>query len=329
MFSLRFDMRLAPGGDARAAYQAAIEMAAWAEPVLDPFIVVSEHHASEDGYLPSPATFVSALAAATESTSFLVAAAVLPLYDPVRLAEEIAVVDHLSNGRVGWVLGLGYRPEEYALMGVDWDRRGQIADEKLAMLLDALAGHDLSSHGRPGSVHPTPGEGLQLYWGGGSPVAARRAARFDLGLFAQADRPGLADAYNAACAAEGREPGICFLPPAGQPFACFVADDLDQAWQDLGPALMRDVAEYAAWNGGTVEQAANLSRSSTLDGLRAEAGAHRILTVAEAVDLLDEHALTLHPLCGGLDPEVAWRYLRLVGEQVAPALAERRKARPV
>ena len=138
MIGLRFDMRLGPDTDPRSAYRAAIEMVEWSEESFAPFVTLSEHHAVADGYLTSPATLAAAMAARTSSTFFLVTAAILPLYDPVRLAEEIALVDHISGGRVGWVLGLGYRPEEYAMLGVDFARRGRIADEHLATPLDAL-----------------------------------------------------------------------------------------------------------------------------------------------------------------------------------------------
>src|SRR3546814_6213215 len=62
-------------------------------------IAVSEHHASDDGFLPSPIVMASAIAAVTKRTPIAIAAALLPLYDPVRLAEEMIVLDHISRGR--------------------------------------------------------------------------------------------------------------------------------------------------------------------------------------------------------------------------------------
>ena len=69
---------------------------------------------SPDGFLPSPLVLASAMAARTRQVSFMVAAASLPFYDPIRLAEDMAVLDHISNGRVSYVFGLGYRAEEFA-----------------------------------------------------------------------------------------------------------------------------------------------------------------------------------------------------------------------
>ena len=97
MFRLRFDMR-APGctAEERARlYEAALEMSAYADEHGCQGIAISEHHASDDGYLPSPLTMAAAVAAVTSRAPIMVAAALLPLYDPVRMAEEMVVLDHL------------------------------------------------------------------------------------------------------------------------------------------------------------------------------------------------------------------------------------------
>src|SRR3546814_7972907 len=89
-------------------------------------------------FLPSPIVMASAIAAVTKRTPIAIAAALLPLYDPVRLAEEMIVLDHISRGRAIFTLGIGYRPDEYELHGVEYRRRGAIADEKLEILLQHL-----------------------------------------------------------------------------------------------------------------------------------------------------------------------------------------------
>lgn len=99
MFTLRFDMRApAQGAPAVELYAAATEMCAWAEGRGCPAAVLCEHHGSDDGYLPSPLMPASAIAARTERLA-LSPVVILPLYDPVRLAEEMAVLDIISNGR--------------------------------------------------------------------------------------------------------------------------------------------------------------------------------------------------------------------------------------
>ena len=66
----------------------------------------------------------------------------------------------------------------------------------------------------------------------------------------------------------------------------------------------------------------SLTKGSTVEELRAANGSHRVVTVDEAVALIQrDGALGLQPLCGGLDPEVAWPYLRRVVDEVLPSVA--------
>jgi alkanesulfonate monooxygenase SsuD/methylene tetrahydromethanopterin reductase-like flavin-dependent oxidoreductase (luciferase family) len=315
MFILRFDLR-APRKDAQqraALYRAAIEMATFADESGCTSIVISEHHASDDGYLPSPFPLAAGMAAVTTSTPIVVAAALLPLYEPVRLAEDIITLDHISEGRAMVVLGLGYRPVEYELHGVDYARRGAIADEKLATLLDTLRAAGAGSR-RP-TVTPPPYSSPMpvIAWGGRSPAAARRAGRNGLAFFAQTNARGLRETYEQEARAHGHEPGLCLMPSPDAPLIVFVNDDLDAGWSDVGTSMLADAVSYREWNeaAGTFEGTASLSLGRTVEELRAECGAHRVVTTADATDLVREHGpLGLHPLCGGLEPEIAWPYLR-------------------
>jgi alkanesulfonate monooxygenase SsuD/methylene tetrahydromethanopterin reductase-like flavin-dependent oxidoreductase (luciferase family) len=324
MFLMRFDMRApeigAPTGE---LYAAALEMAAFAETRGAITAVVCEHHTMADGYLPSPLVLATAMAARTTTLPIMTAALILPLYDPIRLAEDMAVLDIISGGRVSYVMAVGYRPEEYEHHGVEFRRRGKLADEQLTLLLRAKTGEPFEHEGRRVHVTPapvTPG-GPRIIWGGGSPAAARRAARFGLDLFAQGGGPAVEEAYAAECAALGREPGFCMVPSTDMATTVFVAHDLDAAWAELGPHLLHDVTAYAALNPGNTHTA-SLSTATTVDELRAEDRTHRIVTVDEAVAMIRAgKPLPLQPLVGGLPPEIAWRYLHVVTDDVMPALA--------
>lgn len=323
MFTLRFDMRApATGAPAADLYAAAIDMAAYAESQGCLSALLCEHHGAEDGYLPTPTVLASAMAARTTTLPITIAVVLLPLYDPVRLAEEMVVLDLVSRGRVLYVAAIGYVPSEYEMYDVDFHRRGRIADEKLALLLRAKTGEAFVHEGRRIHVTPaplTPG-GPMVAWGGGSLAAARRAGRNGLGFFAQKEDPALGVAYADAARAAGHEPGMCILPPIDMPTTVFVADDVDRAWDELGEYLMHDVRSYAAWNEGNTDTS-SLSFATTAEELRAENRSHRIMSVDEAVAFVRAGApLGLHPLIGGLPPETAWRYLRVVTEQVMPAL---------
>lgn len=322
MFTMRFDMR-APvtGAPTTELYDAALEMAAWAESRGALAAIVCEHHGMSDGYVPSPLILSTAMAARTTTLAIMVAAVVLPLYDPVRLAEDMVVLDIISRGRVSYVAAVGYVPEEYGMHDVDFHRRGAIAEEYLGILLQAKSGAPFERRGRTVQVTPapvTPG-GPRVAWGGGSEAAARRAGRHGLDFFAQRTAPGLEDAYRAEAAAHGRTPGTCMLPGDDTTTALFVAEDVDRAWEELGPYLMHDVAMYAALNEGS-PHSASLSSATTAEELRAADASHRIVSVGQAVDLIASgELLQLHPLIGGLPPEVAWRYLRTVVDDVLPA----------
>lgn len=323
MFTMRFDMR-APGKDAaqRAAlYRCAIDMAAWADDRGCASVIVSEHHASDDGYLPSPFALASAMAAVTSSVPIVVAAAILPLYEPVRMAEDMIVLDHISAGRAMFVLGLGYRPVEYELHGVSYKDRGRVADEKLAALLETLRA---AAAGTGVTPPPFSATGPLISWGGTSRAAARRAGRNGLGFIAQTDTPELQTVYEQAARDAGHEPGMCILPSPSLPLSVFVNDDVDVGWAEVGEALLADAVPYYDWNieAGSAEGTASLDSARTVDELRDERGSHRVVTVAEAADLVRTYgSLSLQPLSGGLDPEVAWPYLRRVVDEVLPAAA--------
>ena len=323
MFVMRFDMRApAFGAPTTELYPTALEMAAWAESRGGLMAVICEHHTMADGYLPSPVVLATAMAARTSTLPIMVAVVVLPLYEPVRLAEDIVVLDIISGGRVSYVGGVGYRPEEYEHHGVDFHRRGRIADEQLALLLRAKTGESFEHEGRRIHVTPppvTPG-GPSVAWGGGTEVAARRAGRVGLDFIGQGGGPSMEDAYAEEARAHGHEPGFCLVPPLDTTTTLFVAHDVDRAWAEIGPHLLHDVTSYAALNEGNTHTA-SLTTASTVDELRAEDRTHRIVGVDEAVDVIrGGEPLQLQPLVGGLPPEIAWRHLRIVTDDVMPRL---------
>jgi alkanesulfonate monooxygenase SsuD/methylene tetrahydromethanopterin reductase-like flavin-dependent oxidoreductase (luciferase family) len=321
---MRFDMRVpSTGAPAKDIYSAALDMAAWGDTRGCRSVVLCEHHMSDDGYLPSPTVLAGAMAARTSSVLITVAVVILPLYNPIRLAEEMAVLDLLSGGRVMYVAAIGYRSEEYEMYGVDFSRRGKLADELLPVLLRAKTGEAFEHDGRQIQVTPTPitPGGPVVSWGGGSPAAARRAGRTGIGFFAQGGGEELASVYEEAALAAGHQPGMCIVPPTDMTTTVFVAEGLDRAWDDLGPYLMHDVRSYSAWNEGRTDTA-SLSFAESIDELRAENRTHRIVSVEEAVELVRAGVpLPLHPLVGGLPPQIAWPYLELAGHAVHVATA--------
>src|SRR4051812_32914898 len=131
-----------------ARYRAALEMAAYADEHGITTVQTEEHHGVGNNWLPSPFAFAGSVFGATRRIAVTVSAIIGPLYDPLRLAEDIAVLDLVSGGRLVTVSGIGYRPAEYEQQGVEWGRRGKLQDELLETLLKAWTGEEA----RPGGV---------------------------------------------------------------------------------------------------------------------------------------------------------------------------------
>ena len=110
MFLMRFDLRSPDPARTTELYAAAIEMVEWAETAAACGRGV-ERRTSPMVSCPRRSSSRRRWRLRTQQVSFMVAAALLPFYDPIRLAEDMAVLDHISNGRVSYVFGLGYRQE--------------------------------------------------------------------------------------------------------------------------------------------------------------------------------------------------------------------------
>src|SRR5258706_6224904 len=114
MIGIRFDLRVPSFAATTHAelYQACLDQCAWADALGLDVVVLSEHHGVDDGYLPAPLTLAAAIAGRTRRIRITIAAVLVPLHDPVRLAEQLAVLDLASDSRVSVVARLGYRQEE-------------------------------------------------------------------------------------------------------------------------------------------------------------------------------------------------------------------------
>ncbi|MEU9995151.1 LLM class flavin-dependent oxidoreductase [Streptomyces sp. NPDC050848] len=300
-------------------YRAALAMAAYADEHGVDTIQTEEHHGATNNWLPSPFAFAGAVFGATKRIAVTVSAIIGPLHDPLRLAEEIAVLDLLSGGRLVTVAGIGYRPEEYEERGVDWGRRGKLQDLLLETLLKAWSGEPFTYEGRTVRVTPRPFTQPHplLLVGGSSKAAARRAARLGLPLFPSAHLPELETYYRQQCTEHGTE-GWTMMPAEKTPLV-HLSEDPDRSWELYGEHFLHEARTYASWQSKDIRSAVR-SAATTVAELRAE-GVYRIVTPEECVALGQElDSLVLHPLCGGMPVEEAWRSVRLLGETVLPRL---------
>ncbi|MDH6439747.1 alkanesulfonate monooxygenase SsuD/methylene tetrahydromethanopterin reductase-like flavin-dependent oxidoreductase (luciferase family) [Streptomyces sp. SAI-144] len=300
-----------------ARYRAALDMAAYADEHGITTVQTEEHHGVDNNWLPSPFAFAGAVFGATRRIAVTVSAVIGPLHDPLRLAEEIAVLDLLSGGRLVTVAGIGYRPEEYALFDVEWKRRGRLQDELLETLLKAWTGEEFEYRGRTVRITPRPFTDPHplLLVGGSSRAAARRAARLGLPFFPSAHLPELEAYYKERLVEYGTE-GWTMMPTAETPLL-HIAENPDDAWARHVEHFLHEARTYASWQSGDIRSAVR-SAAASVEELRAE-GVYRILTPDECVEQgLDN--LVLHPLAGGMPVEEGWRSLRLFAERVLPAL---------
>jgi alkanesulfonate monooxygenase SsuD/methylene tetrahydromethanopterin reductase-like flavin-dependent oxidoreductase (luciferase family) len=319
MFGVRFDLRnpAFAGVSMADRYVAALDMAVWAEQQGALAVSISEHHGSEDGYLPSALPFAAALAVRTSTIMIGINALVAPLYDPLRLAEDIAVVDQLSRGRLGITLGAGYVPSEFAMFGVGLNERAKRMTETVETLRAAWTGEPFQFRGRTAQITPTPYNpgGPQIVMGGSSEPAARRAARIGDGFIPSV--PEVYEFYRDECQKLGKpDPGPW---AAGDTTSTFVAEDPDAEWEAIGPYLLHETNAYGAWQAQTDNLATGFTTVADIAQLRAEER-YRILTPAAYIEDLaaagDFAFGMLHPMCGGIPPELAWRHLKLFKEQV-------------
>ena len=297
--------------DRAALYGAALEMCAWAETRGAAAAVLSQHHGVDDGYLPSPLTLAAAIVARTVTLPITIAALLIAYYEPIKLAEDMAVLDLISRGRASYVIGIGYRQQEFDLFGVDRKRRAQLVEDRIGIIRTLLAGRPVEVDGRTVRTTPapfTPG-GPFLAYGGGTDAAARRAGRLGMLFIAETHNPALEDAYRDEATRVGVAPLGCVFPSPGTPLTVFVSDDPARSWAEIGEYLLRDAVSYGEWNAHR-SGIASISSATSVADLRAEQGAYQIITPEEARSISEAGGvLALQPLVGGLPPEQAWPYL--------------------
>ena len=318
MLGLRYDLR-APafaGVTHAELYAACLDQCAWAEAHGFDVVALSEHHGVDDGYMSAPVTLAAAIAGRTRRLQLNIAAVLVPLHDPVRLAEQLAVVQLVSGGRLSLVAGMGYRDEEFQMAGIDRRQRGRLLDEYVRVMRQAWSGEPFEWRGRTVRATPVPPSPPMVLIGGSTEKAARRAARLHAGFFPAIADAALAAAYEEECARQGFT-GFVVMP--GGPGFVHVSNDPERDWERIAPHALYDARTYAAWQPPGQRSQVHVA-GNTLDELR-RSGVYRVVTPDECVALAEEYGrVLLHPLMGGLSPTLAWESLELFERAVLPRL---------
>jgi alkanesulfonate monooxygenase SsuD/methylene tetrahydromethanopterin reductase-like flavin-dependent oxidoreductase (luciferase family) len=319
MTVLRFNC-IQPGLEPKelsARYQAFVEMAAIGDEQGFTIVNLEEHHGADNGWSPSPLVMAGMIVGRTKKIGVNFGALLLPLHDPIRVAEDLAVLDLMSGGRVTTTVGLGYRPSEYVVHGKDWATRGKLMDHCVDTLLKAWTGEPFEYNGTTVRVTPTPLTKPHpiLMVGGTSKASARRAARFGLPLYTAAPVPEVEALYYEECKRLGVK-GFCIMPPPKSTHL-FVHDDPDEAWATLGQHVWHEASTYAGWQTGDISSSAH-SHATSVEELRAE-GLYKFVTPTEAVETIRTNQFALlHPLCGGMPLDAAWNMFNQFVDVVWP-----------
>lgn len=230
-----------------------LEQIAWAETLGYESVWVSEHHVTDDGYLPSVFPMLAAIAGRTTTMRLGSAIVLGPFQHPIRFAEDVAVLDQLSGGRLEVGLGLGYREREFELLGVPISERARRTEQLIEVARRLWA---------DGTVTPPPFQQPEpTFWIGGSvDAAARRAARLGAHFMPDAFvETGVLELFRSL--APGKRVSI-------NP-SIYVGD-----WEEVAEHFLYQYNRYREWGGGqTIESADQLPRDRYLVGEPAEVAA--------------------------------------------------------
>lgn len=316
-------------------YREAIEIAVELEEAGLDSVWTSEHHFVDDGYLPSQLPLLAAIAARTSRIRLATGVLLAPLFDPLHVAEDAAVVDLISGGRLTLGLGIGWRDEEFEGFGVPMRRRASRLEGLIAVLRQAWSDGLVTGDGRVYrydglNVTPKPAQagGPPIWLGAGAEPAVRRVGRLADGYFAGAASPNglrrrMGWVHEEALAA-GRDPEHI---TANLYRPTFVWRDGD-AWERV-----RDFAWYMSWKYADMRAARGSQtrkrpppmthedeervRSQAIVGTP-EHVAEQILEYADILGPDGTYVARAH--FPGLDPGVAAESRRIFAEEVLPRL---------
>jgi len=245
-----YDFRNPPdsGVSDRTLYAEILDQVQWLDGLGADMVWFTEHHFVDDGYLPSWVPVAGAMASVTSRVRFGTDICLMPFNHPLRLAEDLAVLDNLSGGRVELGIGMGYAPHEFRGFGLPVGRRVSLTDEGIEVLKRCFTGERFSYHGRRyrfEDVRITPGYvqegGPPLFVAAMSEAGARRAARYDTHFLPQGQKGSAFDPWVAELQRTGRNPADYRV---GIIRSVLVTDDRDADWPPIRTAERYRMALY-------------------------------------------------------------------------------------
>lgn len=252
-FGLWYDFRNPPQWqrDNTELYHACFDQIVRAEELGFDDIWLSEHHFLEDCYSPSMLAIGCAIAARTKKVDIGTSVLLLPLHDPVRVAEDAATLDVISGGRLQLGMGVGYKVEELKAWGVSPKSRGRRMDEGIEIIQRLFAGERFSFEGKYHNyediqLRPLPVQKKPKLWiAGFSEVAVRRAARVGAGYIAIGPVGPFTKIYRETFESAGHDPADAQIA-AGYAWL-HVSRDPEKRWKEAVEHLAYQQNEYGKW----------------------------------------------------------------------------------
>ncbi len=294
---------------------------------------VAEHHFTPLGMAPSPSVFLAAIGQRTNRLRFGTFVYALPVHHPLRVLEEICMLDHLSGGRLEIGFGRGSVPFEISYYGQNAAERQQIYAERLDLILKAFTVETLSWKGRydqfdnvPMEFKPLQKPHPPLWYGAHSPDSAERAARKGLNIVTN-DMPPNARAIVARYRQTWSEArGAAELPKMGLVRFIVVADSDAAALTIARRAYLRWRASftYLSERNGTLPDSP--LRANSFDDLigqgQAIAGAPETVRafLAGQIDETRANYIVAQLCFGDLTLEEMQRSVALFAAHVMPGL---------
>ena len=299
-------------------YGRALDLVVEAERLGAGSVWFSAHHLFDDGYLPQPLTFAAAAAARTSRVRIGTAVLVAALRPAVLIAEEAAVIDQLSGGRLELGIGAGYSVPEYELYGADISKRYGLTDAAVAEIRRLLDDGIVTP---PAAQDPFP-----IWLGYQGPQGAKRAGRLGVGLLSL-DR-SLLEPYREGLVEGGHDPAIA---RTGRMLDLTVAADPAAALEHLLPPYAHQLNSYrtaaVAGTGRDVPKEITIEKLRSGAAQKGQIPGLRVLTPTDAVaaihDATDgspvEHVY-LWASVAGMPDDLVERHVELTCTQVAPNL---------
>lgn len=225
-------------------YKASLDQMVWGESLGFDSVWLTEHHFCDDGYTPSPLVVAAAIAARTQRMRIGTNLMLLPLADPIRMAEDAATLSILSGGRFDLGVGIGYRALEFDYFGRKLSHRPSLMEEGVEIIRRAWRGQPIKFNGKRFTVGdlavgPVAATAPNLLMGGMAEPAIERAARIGDGFLSTG---GIGhDIYAAACASQGRQ-GKIYAGNWG-----IIAKDPEAEAAKVGPNVLYQTNQYVAW----------------------------------------------------------------------------------